>query len=352
MSPRPIGIGVIGLGAGAEPHLSSLADLSDFMPVRIAATASAARAAARQAQLPFTVTTDINAVLADPGVEAVIVITPANTHLEIASACLRAGKHVLVEKPIELTSARGQEMVDLAVAMNLRLGVMLQHRMRPGARRLHALITEGALGEIVSGSAIVNWWRPQTYYDEPGRGTLARDGGGVLLTQAIHTLDLFRHLVGVSEIKAAQVGTTTLHRMETEDQVHALVGLGAGAPGVIIASTAAYPGSPERIELFGTLGSASLIGGALNATWLDGRVEYLQAEGKSGSGASIMDFAHDAHRAVIADFGEAIREGRLPIVPGHEAVLTQELIESILAASVARLPSDVARKILQDSTEF
>lgn len=334
MSPQPVGIGIIGLGAGAEPHLRSLADLADLMPVRIAATPSEARAASRRVELPFAVTTDIHAVLTHPGVEAVIVITPPNTHLEIASACLRAGKHVLVEKPIELTSARGRAMADLAAALDLRLGVMLQHRLRPGARRLHALISEGALGEIVSGSAIINWWRPQAYYDEPGRGTLARDGGGVLLTQAIHTLDLFRHLVGVTKVDAAQVGTTKLHRMETEDQVHALLRLGGGSPGVIIASTAAYPGAPERIEIFGTLGSASLIGGALSLTWLDGRSERVEAEGKSGSGASIMDFAHDAHRAVIADFGEAIRHHRPPAIPGEEAVLTQELIEAILAASV------------------
>jgi predicted dehydrogenase len=335
MSPRPVGIGIIGLGAGAEPHLRSLADLADVMPVRIAATPSAARAEARRAELPFPVTTDVDAVLTDPGVEAVIVITPPNTHLDIASMCLKAGKHVLVEKPIELTSARGRAMVDLAASANLRLGVMLQHRMRPGARRLAHVLREGGLGDIVSASAIINWWRPQAYYDEPGRGTLARDGGGVLLTQAIHTLDLFRHLVGAMTVEAAQARTTLLHRMETEDHVHALVRLGNGAPGVIIASTAAFPGAPERIELFGALGSASLIGGALMVTWLDGRTEHLAAEGKSGSGAGIMDFAHDAHRSVIADFGDAIRHGRQPAIPGGEAVLTQELIERILAKSAS-----------------
>lgn len=330
---RAIGIGIIGLGAGAEPHLKSLADLSATMPVMIAATPSAARAEARRAALPFPVTTNVDDVVNHLGVEAVIVITPPNTHLDIASACLRAGKHVLVEKPIELTSARGRVMVDLAAANNLRLGVMLQHRMRPGAQRLHHLLAERALGEIISASAIVNWWRPQAYYDEPGRGTLARDGGGVLLTQAIHTLDLFRHLVGVARVEAAQACTTPAHRMETEDQVHALVRLGGGGQGVVIASTAAFPGFPERIEIFGTKAGASLTGGALNIAWLDGRMENIEAEGRTGSGASIMDFPHDAHRAVISDFGDAIRQQREPAIPGHEAVLTQELIEAILSAA-------------------
>ncbi len=345
MSMRPINIGIIGLGAGAEPHLKSLADLVATMPVVLAATPSASRASLRRSTLPFPVTTDVRAVVDHPDIEAVIIITPPNTHFDITVACLDAGKHVLVEKPIELTSARGQQMVNLAATRHLRLGLMLQHRLRPGAIRLKAALEAEELGEIVSASAIVNWWRPQAYYDEPGRGTLARDGGGVLLTQAIHSLDLFRALVGVSSVEAAQISTTCLHRMETEDQVHALVRLGNkardneassnksgnnAAPGVIIASTAAYPGGPERIEIFGTKASASLIGGALIISRHDGTSERIEAEGRSGSGAGIMDFAHDAHRTVIADFGAAIREGRDPAIPGRDGVATQELIEAII----------------------
>jgi predicted dehydrogenase len=218
VSRRPVDIGIIGLGTGAEPHLKSLADLAADMPVRLAATPSARRAEARQAMLPFPVTTDVRAVIDHPEIEAVIIITPPNTHRELTLACLSAGKHVLVEKPAELTSARGQEMVDLAAARDLRLGVMLQHRLRPGALRLRAAMAAGELGDVLSASAIINWWRPQAYYDEPGRGTLARDGGGVLLTQAIHTLDLFRSLVGFAGVDAAQAVTTAVHRMETEDQ--------------------------------------------------------------------------------------------------------------------------------------
>ncbi|MGL4441350.1 MAG: Gfo/Idh/MocA family protein [Bosea sp. (in: a-proteobacteria)] len=329
MSKRRVTIGIIGLGTGAAPHLKSLADFADLMPVSLAATPSAERAKARLG-LPFPVTTDVMAVIDHPDIEAVIIITPPNTHRELTLACLRAGKHVLIEKPIELTADRGQDMVELATACGLRLGVMLQHRLRPGALRLRAAVESGELGNILSASAIMNWWRPQAYYDEPGRGTLARDGGGVLLTQAIHTLDLFRSLVGFSGVDAAQVITTGAHRMETEDHVNALIRLANGAPGVIIASTAAYPGSPERIEIFGTRASASLIGGALTISHLDGTFEHIEAEGRSGSGAGIMDFPHDAHRAVIADFGDAVREGRDPAIPGREAVISQRFIEAIL----------------------
>lgn len=332
---RPLGIGIIGLGAGAEPHLKSLADLTVKASAKIGATPSMARAQARQASLPFPVTTDVQAVINHADVEAVIIVTPPNTHRDLTLACLNAGKHVLVEKPLEITAARGHEMADLAARLDLRLGVMLQHHMRPGALRLKEILAADELGDILSASAIVNWWRPQAYYDEPGRGTRARDGGGVLLTQAIHTLDLFRALVGFSGVDAAQVSTTAVHRMETEDQVHALLRLGNNAPGVVIASTAAFPGQPERIEIFGTRGSAALIGGALTVRRMDGAEEHVEAEGRTGSGASIMDFPHDAHRAIIADFCDAVRERRDPAVPAREALASQRMIEAILARAGA-----------------
>ncbi len=323
-------IGVIGLGTGAEPHLKSLADLSETMSLVLAATPSSTRAAARQPSMPCPVTTDADAVINHSGVDAVIIITPPSTHRDLTLRCLAAGKHVLVEKPIGLTSADGLAMAEAAEASGLTLAVMLQHRCRPGALRLRAALAEGVLGEIVAAQCIVNWWRPQAYYDEPGRGTLARDGGGVLLTQAIHNIDLFRSLVGVRDVTAAQAVRTRLHIMETEDHVHALVNLDNGAPAAILASTAAYPGSPERIELFGTKGAASLIGGRLVLSLLDGTTEIVDAEGRTGSGASIMDFPHDAHRAVIADFGAAIRSGQLPAAPAREALASQQLIDRIL----------------------
>jgi predicted dehydrogenase len=153
----------------------------------------------------------------------------------------------------------------------------------------------------------------------------------VLLTQAIHALDLFRSLVGVSAVQAAQATTTAVHRMETEDYAAALLRLAHGAPGVLVATTAMYPGSPEVIEIAGTLGTAVLAAGRLQVRWHDGREETVEAEGPGGSGANIMDFPHDAHRAVIADFLDAIEQGRDPAVTGEEALATQALIEEVLA---------------------
>lgn len=330
---RRIGIAVIGLGPASLPHAKSLLDLAERAEVRFAVSRSAERAAAFGRDFPFPTSTDLAAVLADPSVEAAIVLTPPSSHLEVSRRCLEAGKHVLVEKPLELTSARGAELVSAARACGKVFGVVLQHRFRPASLRLKAALDGGELGSIEAAFLQVPWWRPQAYYDEPGRGTLARDGGGVLLTQAIHSLDLFRSLVGVSKVVAAQARTTGLHRMETEDYVSALLETGNGAPATLVTTTAAYPGHPERIEITGTKGFAALVGGRLELSFLDGAREVVEAEGSTGSGANIMDFPHDAHRAVIGDFLDAIAEGRDPVVTGEEALASQHLVDAILGAA-------------------
>jgi predicted dehydrogenase len=196
--------------------------------------------------------------------------------------------------------------------------------------RLREILAAGRLGRVEAASMTVPWWRPQSYYDEPGRGTVSRDGGGVLLTQAIHTLDLFRSLLGVSEVTAAQVTTTGLHAMETEDYASALVRLGDGAPGTILATTSAYPGAPERIEIIGSSGTAALVGSGLRVAYLDGGHEEVEAEARTGAGANIMDFPHESHCALIEDFLDAVAQGREPQVTGEEALATQRLIEAIL----------------------
>ena len=241
---------------------------------------------------------------------------------------------MLVEKPLELTSERGARLVEAARRSGKALGVVLQHRFRPASLRLKAALDGGELGTVEAAFLHVPWWRPQAYYDEPGRGTLARDGGGVLLTQAIHSLDLFRSLVGVSRIIAAQVRTTALHRMETEDYASALLETGNGAPATLVATTAAYPGHPERIEIVARKGFAALVGGRLELAFLDGRSEIVEAEGSTGSGAAIMDFPHDAHRALIGDFIDAIVHSRQPVVTGEEALTSQRLVDAILGAAV------------------
>ncbi len=332
-----IGVAVIGLGPGAEPHAKSLVDLADRVDVRWAASRSEARLRAFAHRAPFPLTTDIAMAINDPAVRAVLVLTPPGSHGEIAARAFAAGKHVLVEKPLALTTGEAEKLVAAGRHAGLRLGVVLQQRFREGAVKLRAIMEQGRLGAIAAASVQVPWWRPQSYYDEamggPGRGTLARDGGGVLLTQAIHSLNLFQSLVGVRRVIASQVRTTALHRMQTEDYASALLELRDGAPGTLIATTACYPGRPERIEILGTRGSAVLEGAALRVAFLDGTTEAHETAESTGGRANIMDFPNDAHRALLADFLDAVERDRDPAVTGEDALATQRLIDAILAAS-------------------
>ena len=326
-------IALVGLGMGATPHAQSLVDLQHRVEVVAACTRSAERASAFGARFAFPLRTDIDAVIADPGVDCVLFATPPGSHLELAGRCAAAGKHVLLEKPVELTLARAEALVAACEQAGVCLGVVFQHRFRPGAMRLRALLAEGALGAVVAANAYVPWWRPQSYYDVPGRGTMARDGGGVLITQAIHQLDLFLSLTEAVTAVSAFATTTAVHRMETEDMVAATLRFSSGAIGSLMATTAAYPGFGERMELIGTRGTAVLVDGALEVHLHDGRVERAGSTGGGGGGADPMAFSNEAHRAVLSEFLDAIEAGRQPVNSGRAALKVHRLIEAMLQSS-------------------
>jgi predicted dehydrogenase len=323
-------VALVGLGPAALPHLRSLQDLTDRIEFRYAF----ARRPDAERVLPYTgpvqLTDSLDLILQDPEVQAVIVATPPATHLEICKRCFAAGKHVLLEKPLEVNFERSGQLVELAEAAGLRLGLVLQHRYREASVALEKILQEGRLGEVQAASVRIPWWRSQAYYNEPGRGTMARDGGGVLLTQAIHTLDLFRSLVGIRSVKSAVVRQTKLHQMETEDYVSALLVLGNGAPGDLMATTAMFSGFSETIEIIGSLGRARLSGANLEVHFLEGSPFSIRSEGGTGSGANMMDFSHEPHRALLTEFLDAIQENREPRVNGRDALATQKLIVELL----------------------
>lgn len=320
-------VGIIGLGMAVTPHAKSLVDLEHRVEVAYAFSPSAERRRKFAERFSFPQCDRLETILEDRSVDAVLVLTPPNTHLEIVARCAAAGKHVLLEKPLEVSTARAEQLV--ATMSSLTLGVVLQHRFRPAAEKLRERL--GELGQIVSASAFIPNWRPQSYYDQPGRGTRARDGGGVLLTQAIHTLDLYLSLLSEPvDIKGFFV-TTPVHRMETEDLAVAAVRFRSGALGVVHATTAAYPGYPERIELIGSRGAALLQGTALEMQFSDGTSFSMKTEsGAGGTGADPMAFPHDWHRSVLADFLDAIEKGREPRVSGAEALKVHRFIDRIL----------------------
>jgi predicted dehydrogenase len=327
-------VGVIGLGMAVAPHAQSLNDLRDRIEVAYAFSPSEARRAAFTKIYGIATCDSIDPMFADPAVDAVMILTPPNTHLELVERAAGAKKHILLEKPLEITTARSAAIVAAANDANVALGVVFQNRFSAGALALRDLLAEGRLGDIVSASARINNWRPQSYYDEPGRGTKGRDGGGVLLTQAIHILDLLISFAGLPAEVAAFATTTPIHRMETEDLAAVSLRFASGALGTVSATTAAYPGIDSQVELIGTKGTATLTGPALLANFHDGaKVETAVTAMGTGSGADPMAFKHDLHRALIAAFVDAVEARREPQPSGADALRVHRLIDAILASS-------------------
>jgi predicted dehydrogenase len=296
-----IRVGIVGLGMAVTPHAKSLLDLKGRVQVAYAFSPSVERRRKFAERFPFRQCDRVETILQDDSVDAVLILTPPNTHLELAERCAAAGKHVLLEKPLEISTARAERLVEIFSEKKLKLGIVLQHRFRPAAERLREVLPE--LGRIVSASAMIPNWRPQSYYDQPGRGSRARDGGGVLLTQGIHT----------------------------EDLACAAVRFKSGALGVVHATTAAYPGFPERIELIGTEGTALLEGTFLQVDLHDKpSIQFSTDAGGGGTGADPMAFPHDWHRSLLADFLYAIEKNLQPRVNGAEGLKVHRFIDQLL----------------------
>ena len=341
MSSR-LGIGVIGLGMAVKPHALALRDLAAKATVIGGYSPSAERRAAFTQAHGWPAAGSVEALLDDPRVHVVLVLTPPRTHADIALRAAVAGKHVLLEKPVDVDLPRARVLVEGFERAGRTLGVVFQHRFRQGPIALRKLLREGALGDLVSVSASIRWWRPPEYFAQPGRGMKARDGGGVLLTQAIHTLDLLLDLAGPAASVMAQCRTSTLRSIDTEDVACAALAYASGAVGVVDATTVAYPGYPERIDIAGTAGSAVLEGEHLVVQRPGHPVLQLAGSDGGGGGADPMAFSHEPHRRLIEDFLDAVAAGRAPQVTGRSALAGHALIDAILASSAAGAPVPVA----------
>ena len=225
----PVRLVLIGLGMATRPHLDALSDPGCGAEVAGIYNRSRARSETVAQACGYRIFDSLEEIAKDPSVEAVIIATPPDQRTEIVGMMAKAGKHVLMEKPVERTVSAAQALVEICERHTVHLGIVLQHRFRAGSRRLRTLVETGALGEIGLVRVEVPWWRGQDYYDQPGRGTYARDGGGVLISQAIHTLDLMLHLAGPVAFVQALCATTSLHRMEAEDFATAGVRFASGA---------------------------------------------------------------------------------------------------------------------------
>ncbi len=265
--------------------------------------------------------------IAASDVDFVILTTPPNARSEIVETLAAAGKPILMEKPVERTLDAATALVERCEAAGVPLGIMLQHRARPVVADLRAVI--GDLGPLRMAEVNVPWWRPQAYYDEPGRGTYARDGGGVMISQAIHTMDLMLSLTGPVAEVSAMSATTGFHDMESEDFVCAGLRFANGAVGQLFATTASFPGRGETVTLHFAEGSAHLEAGQLKIDRRDGKSEVLGQAATSGAGADPMAFTSDWHRFVIEDFAQSLTDKRAPLVAGRDALEVHRLIAAL-----------------------
>ncbi|MFN3999361.1 Gfo/Idh/MocA family protein [Algoriphagus sp.] len=327
-------IGIIGTGSITGKHAQAIAEIEGAKLVALynPKPESAAKA---KAQFGLPVFTDLGEFLNVPDLEIVCVCTPSGMHLEPALAAAKAGKHLMIEKPIEINLQRTDELIAACAEGGVKLAVIFQNRFTEDYQKLKKAVTDGVFGRLLMGNAYVNWFRDSAYYStSKWKGTLEADGGGALINQGIHTIDLLLDLMGDVKSVFGQV-QTTLYPIEGEDLGAALVNFKNGALGNITSATALYPGYPERIEIFGTEGSAILEAGKLTAWKLKGSTESLKpTQNEGGSGASDPTaIGHQLHLEQWRLFVKAIEEDLTPVVDGKTARKSVELIRAIYFSS-------------------
>ena len=332
--------GIIGCGVIGPTHAEAIESLPD---AQLIAVADPIEARAQKLADKYNVTpyTDIQAMLDREQLDVVTVCTPSGEHGKHACQVMRTGRHVIVEKPMEITRAAIDEMLRTQQEMGVKLSVISQHRFDAATQQIHELVQEQAFGRLVLGNVIIPWWRSQGYYDSGAwRGTWEFDGGGVLMNQSIHSIDLLQWLMG--PVKSLYAYTDTLaHRMETEDVGVAVLRFTNGAVGTIAATTGAYPGVTTRIEVFGDKGSAIIENDQLSYLHL-ARDEQEQASdyGSNPKTArkSLVDssaaqnpaaLSANSHALQIADMIRAIRENGTPLVDGTTARQAVDIILGI-----------------------
>lgn len=323
---------MIGLGMVSGTYAQAISNSADITLDLLYARTSDSRDAFIQhwPDLGARAAQDIDEIIASDA-DFVIVTTPPNARLDIVERLASAGKPILMEKPVERNLQNARDLVGIFAKHDVPLGIMLQHRVRPVVDQLRRLLDD--LGEIHVVEVSVPWWRDQTYYDVPGRGTYARDGGGVMISQAIHTLDLMLSLTGPVETVSALSATSKSHHMEAEDFVSAGLRFVSGAVGHLFATTSAYPGRGETITLHCAKGSVTLDAGTLRIDWRDGQAQTLGHAATSGSGADPMAFTSDWHQWMIEDFARSLAENRPCLVTGEEALKVHALIDALERSS-------------------
>lgn len=333
-------IGIIGGGGISESHARAVGEIDG---ARVAAVYGqnqerAARLAAAHDAPSYDTLDDF---LRHRPMNVVAIGSPSGRHAEQGIAAARAGLHVLVEKPIDVSLDRADALIEECARNNVKLGVFFQDRAAPDLRRLKELLDDGVLGRMLLVSARVKWYRPPEYYTASRwRGTRALDGGGALINQGVHTVDTLLWLCGDVDGVAAHAGTL-LHQIEVEDALTATLRFTSGALGTLEATTAAYPGFPRRIELSGTEGTIVVEGDRVAEVHLRHgatREQLFSAEASNHNASSSSAVISDVggHRRLVENFIRAIRDDARPLCDGREGRRSLALVEAIYRAARER----------------
>ncbi len=339
-SSAPLGFGIIGLGLIADFHAQAVADAAGAKLVAVCGrSAEKSRAFAEKHGAAFS-TTDLTAFLARPDLDVVSIATPSGAHLEPALAAARAGKHIVIEKPIEITLARMEALLTGVAAAGVKMMPIFQARFGDGARTVKAAVASGRLGRLTLASAYVKWHRTPAYYADSWHGTFDLDGGGAMMNQGIHAIDLLQWFAGLPS-EVFSWNTRRVHTgIEVEDTAVASLRFPDGALGTIEATTAAFPGWARRIELCGVNGSIVLEDDRIlrwdfrtaqpeDAAILAAKPDDSMRAGASAPGA----MSHQGHLRQIENFVAAIRDGASLAVDGPEARKAVALILAVYASA-------------------
>jgi len=343
---KTFGIALIGAGNIARVHAAAIAEIDNAHLVAVCDSSEPACRAFSDAIGGISWTADLDRLLARDDVDVIDICTPSGTHADLAVEAARAGKHLIVEKPLAITLAQSDRIIDAAAANGVKLAGIFPYRFRQGVRKAREAIQQGRIGRLVMADVYVKWYRSQEYY-RGWHGTWALDGGGALMNQSIHNVDLLRWLAGPVDSIFGHVATLG-HEMETEDTASALLTFANGALGVIQGATSCWPGDPARVEFHGTRGTIVLEEGRIVVWKLAGstpREEETMTSLEAREGHAFDDPAavgHTAHRLQIEDMLEAIERDRAPCVTGTKARQAVEIIRAIYLSAqrgeVVRLP--------------
>jgi UDP-N-acetyl-2-amino-2-deoxyglucuronate dehydrogenase len=327
-------VGILGAGNISETHARAAAAIEhvEIVAVHGANAQRVERLATTYHARPYA---DLDAFLAHQPMDLVAIGSPSGLHAEQGIRAAERGLHVLTEKPIDISTRRADDLIEACDRASVKLGVFFQDRAQPDIVRLHQAVQDGRIGRPLLASARVKWYRPLDYYGQSRwRGTWALDGGGALMNQGIHTVDLLLWIFGpVSRVTART--KTSLHQIEVEDIAVAVLEFANGALGTLEATTAAYPGYKRRVELTGTEGTLVLEHDRLIAADLRQPVDDLVAgdardQNQSASSPVVSDAG--GHQRVLQDFIDAIQTGREPACSGREGRRSVALVEAIYTA--------------------